>query len=164
MAITLNDLLKLKRVAVDTSSLIYCLKVGILGMLAARVRLETVQPVLEELRWPKGALPVHTHPVLSREGSGEAPSVDALLLQWAVSEQLPLLSEDRELLEEADNAGLAVYRTGMMLELLVLRNRTVREEYPEYLSRLRDVAGYNETTYRELDELHRTILRKIDPA
>jgi len=161
---TLNDLLKLKRVAVDTSSLIYCLKVGILGMLAAQVRLETVRPVMEEVRWPKGALPVHAYPQISREGSTEALSVDALLLEWAIGEQLPLLSEDKGLLEEASNAGLAVCRTGMMLELLVLRNRTVREEYPEYLSRLHEVAGYDEATYRELGELHQTVLQNIDPA
>ncbi|MFP4330297.1 MAG: hypothetical protein ACLFP6_06245 [Spirochaetaceae bacterium] len=134
----------LREAAIDTSSLIYMLKAGFLGLLAGVVTLRTVEEVVQESGWP--SLPVVVdHPGARRE---EEVDTDALLLNFAVNRRLPLISEDRALLLKAGEAGLEYYNSLMMLALLRYRGRIDTAWYTEAKSHLLEVARYGDEILR----------------
>lgn len=123
---------------IDASSIIYHLKTGLLGSLAAEVRLVSTPQVVAETGWPH--LPVEALSVAQSENMTN----DESLLVLAGRENLPVLSEDREILESAREEGREYYNTLMMLNYLLLKGRVLPEEYGEYLRRLKDCSHYNQ--------------------
>jgi hypothetical protein len=122
---------------IDASSMIYHLKTGLLGSLAAEVRLISTKQVIAEVGWPH--LPVTSYML-----EEEATSNDESLLFLARREGLPLLSEDKEILKNARDEGMDYYNTLMMLNYLFMKKRITAEEYPEYLERLKDCSHYSQ--------------------
>lgn len=122
---------------IDASSMIYHLKIGLLGSLAAEVRLISTEQVIAEVGWPH--LPVKSY-LLEDEGL----SNDESLLFLARREGFPLLSEDKEILENARDEGMEHYNTLMMLNYLFMKKRITVDEYPEYLERLKDCSHYSQ--------------------
>lgn len=136
---------------IDASSIIYLLKIGLLGSLAAEVHLVSPAQVIAEVGWP------HL-PVISNIMDEEGISNDESLLFLARREGLPLLSEDKEILENARDEGMDHYNTLMMLNYLLLKNRINLEEYPEYLVRLKDCSHYSQAVLDYGAAVHSQIL------
>ena len=123
--------------SIDASSIIYLLKIGILGSVSAEIRLFASQKIIEEVGWPR--LPITpTH--LEREGLTN----DETVVELAKIRRIPVMSEDLEVLESAGTNGLSYYNTLMILNYLLLKKRISREEYPQYFSRLKDISHYSE--------------------
>lgn len=137
MKIPQSFLTGLDRLCIDASSMIYHLKVGLLGSLAAEVTLISTPQVIAEVGWPR--LPVSSLPV-----DDESVSNDHSLLLLCVREEVPLLSEDKELLEAAGKEGIEYYNTLMMLNYLFLKGRVLAAEYPVYLERLVECSRYSD--------------------
>ena len=128
----------LNRICIDASSVIYHLRTGLLGSLAAEVELVSTPQVIAEVGWPR--LPVRP---LELDPGYEDVTNDESLLILARREKLPVLSEDKEILESCRDEAREHYNTLMMLNFLLLRGRVPAEEYPEYLERLKECAHYS---------------------
>ncbi len=147
----------LNRICIDASSMIYHLKTGLLGSLAAETELVSTPQVIAEVGWPH--LPVKP---LELDREQEGVSNDESLLILARREGLPVLSEDKEILESCREEGREYYNTLMMLNFLLLRGRIQDEEYPEYLSRLKDCAHYGEKVMNYGHEIYLEILKRLN--
>jgi hypothetical protein len=129
--------------AVDASSIIYMLKVGMLDRLSFVVDLVTPAEVAAETGWPR--LPLRTVPGASLR-AGEALNgarPDDLLLALAGERGIALVSEDRELLMRAEERGIPYFNSLMMLILLADRGRCAMEEYLVFRRRLEDIGHYS---------------------
>ncbi|QEN06943.1 hypothetical protein EXM22_02650 [Oceanispirochaeta crateris] len=137
MMIPQNFLSGIDCLCIDASSMIYHLKVGLLGSLAAEVSLISTPQVIDEVRWPH--LPVK--PLALKDNN---VTNDESLLILARREGVALLSEDREILTSARDEGIDYYNTLMMINYLLLKGRITAEEYPVYLARLKECCRYSE--------------------
>lgn len=145
---------------IDASSMIYLLKIGLLGSLGAEVRLVSTPQVIKETGWPH--LPVTAAlPDPSLYGEGDVTNDDSLVL-LAETRKSPVLSEDYELLMNAQEAGLEYYNTLMILNYLLLKKRILPEEYPEYLKRLKECSHYSEKVMARGALVHESVLAYID--
>jgi len=140
----------LEELCIDASSIIYLLKIGLLGSLAAEVRLVSTPQVIRETGWP------HL-PVEEAEVDAEGLTNDETLLALAEKLRRPVLSEDYEILQGAGEAGLAYYNTLMMLNYLYWTGRVAEDEYPEYLARLKESAHYSDAVLATGDEVYRSL-------
>ena len=127
----------IKEVSIDASSIIYLLKVGLLGSVAAEIHLVSSQQIIDEVGWPH--LPVNSY-IMKNENLTN----DETIVKLAVSRHISVLSEDREVLKNAETNGLNYYNTLMILNYLLLKKRIDILEYPEYLSRLIEVSHYSQ--------------------
>lgn len=180
------ELDRLSAAAIDASSMIYLLKAGFLGYVAAEVSLYTVGPVAQEVGWPE--LPVKiadlrrggdvrwTRDTIeiaetfvdagpgAGRGNGARPGAgsgagsgtgfgagagaadlgtnDELLLRLAAARDLPVMSEDRELLARAQEHGLSYFNALMALALVFIRDRIGEDEYEEFFELLRGLGHY----------------------
>ena len=150
----------LERICIDASSMIYHLKTGLLGSLAAEIELVSTPQVIAEVGWPH--LPVRPFDLNLKED--EDLTNDESLLLLARRENLPVLSEDKEILESCRKEGREHYNTLMMLNFLLLRRRIKRDEYPEYLKRLKDCAHYSERVLEYGQKLSLEILEDLSSS
>jgi len=141
----------LTRAVIDACSIIYLLKTGVFERLAAEISLFTTQEVYDETGWPlregKPRLKLTLFP-----SSPASRSNDHGLFLLAKERELPLISEDREVLLMAEEEGMAYYNSLMMLIFLCRQGRISREEYPLYRERLLAEAHYGESIVRRGDE------------
>lgn len=141
----------IKKISVDASSLIYMLKIGILGYAAAEMEMRACPCILKEVGWPH--LPVKT--VMKNFGS---ISNDDTVLALSEYERIPLLSEDYEILKGAEDRGIPYFNTLMILNYLLFRKRVTSEEYSEYLKRLKEISRYSQ----DILDYGEAIKNKID--
>ncbi len=127
----------IKIIVIDASGIIYLLKTGLLGSLAAEIQLITTTPVFDEVGWPR--LPVEQVEI---ECSGITN--DQSLIKLAVERDLPVLSEDLEVLTCARKQALSYYNSLMMLNYLLLKERVSVSEYTDYLTRLKKISHYGD--------------------
>lgn len=136
------------------------LKGGFLGLLGHTVRLLTIDVIREETGWQPPEVEVRREPALEAGGAGpgvEEPSNDERLLRFAAAFGLPVISEDRGLLEEAGRRGLDYYNSLMMLLLLRYRGRIDEGWYAEARNRLLSIGRYGDEILRQYDELSREL-------
>jgi hypothetical protein len=142
-------------IAIDASSMIYLLKIGLLGSLAAEVRLLSTPQVIKETGWP------HL-PVQAVEVEDETISNDDSLVLLGERKNIPVLSEDYEILMNAKGLGLDYYNSLMMINYLLFKRRIVPEEYQEYLGRLRGCAHYSREILSQGRLVYHDILEYIE--
>jgi len=123
-------------ISVDASSLIYMLKIGVLGYAAAEITFFANPCIIEEVGWPH--LPV-TECSLDREEMENDDTVIAL----ADREKIPLMSEDLEILKKAGEKGIPFFNTLMILNYLLLKGRVSSEDYNVFLDRLIEISHYS---------------------
>ncbi len=148
----------LNELSVDASSIIYLLKTGLLGSLAAEVKLVCTPSVAAETQWPH--LPVEQIPLDYRED--EKPANDETVVILAQKRGIPVLSEDYEVLRDAGKKGLEYFNTLMMLNYLLLKKRITKDEYPEYLERLKNCSHYSKAVLDKGALVHKAVLTYID--
>lgn len=157
----------LTEAAVDASSIIYMLKAGFLGLLGHTIRLVTIEAIRDETGWQPPEVEVRREPGLEHRipppgpggpGPGtETLSNDERLLRFAALSRLPVVSEDRELLEAAGRRGINYYNSLMMLLLLRYRERIDQGWYAEARDRLLSIGRYGEEVLRRYDEISRDL-------
>lgn len=134
-----EKLARLRSVAVDASSIIYLTKSDLLRPLADLIRLKTVEEVAGEV-----GLPMPMVDIIPWRVDADPPvDADTAILQCALRERVPLLSEDRKLLMRADARGVQYYNSLMMIALMVLRGAIVNDEISDRRDRLVEVAHYS---------------------
>ncbi len=150
-------LLGVREAVVDSSSVIYMLKAGFLERLAFDVKLWTPPEVIMETGWRH--LPLHVRPPSSSSTVETAAlTTDERVLALAVEFRLPLVSEDRELLMQAESAGLSYFNALMMLILLLGLGRCDREELTIFWSRLLAVGHYSDRVGTFAEEVASRVL------
>ena len=148
----------LDELCIDASSMIYLLKIGLLGSLAAEVELVSPPGVIAETDWPH--LPVRAIGI-DEEENGPFTNDESLVI-LARERNCPVLSEDYEVLMDARDSGLDYYNTLMMLNYLLLKGRIGRDEYPGYLGRLKECSHYSQMVLDEGALVHKEVLTYIE--
>ncbi len=87
-------------------------------------------------------------------------STDALVLEAARANRLPLLSEDRKILLKAELLGLPYYNALMMLEFLFYRRVLSNDSYGMNRNGLLGQARYSNAVLRYVEALHTFILKE----
>jgi len=147
----LKNLADLKAVAIDACSLIYLDRVQMLESLAAQVQLITFPCIVAESR-------LSDPPVTLIIDPNDELCNDQRIYALAEKLNLPLLSDDGDLLRKADKADKPHYNTLMMLILLLTRNALSKSELRRACSSLKSFARYHPTIWRYAEIL----LRKAD--
>jgi hypothetical protein len=151
---TLEQLRTVRRAFIDTSSIIYSLKAGILETLTTAVELRTVPGVVREV----GA-PIHDIAVVADSNPGM--SVDDQLIAAAEESAIPVISEDRKLLIKADDREVDTYNMLVMLELMLLRGDISLVEWDKARKRLLAAAHYSAWVVHAGQELHWAVRKEI---
>lgn len=144
----------IKELSIDASSVIYLLKAGLLGTLAAEVHLVTTKPVFEEVGWPR--LPIE---IINIECVGLTN--DQTVIKLAEIRQSSILSEDLEILKSAKESGINYYNTLMMLNFLLLKGRVLKSDYKEYLDRIVEISHYSKDILKYGEKIYQHILTQI---
>ena len=134
----------LDAVVVDASSFIYMKKCGFLEETAQTLVLHTTSEVIEETGFSD--LPVELH-----EEPARAFTTDLRLIQLAQYLDLPIISEDKELLLNAGRRGMEYYNALMVLNFLLFKKAVDSERFNRLRSILLSVARYSKavTAYGE---------------
>ncbi len=147
---------RLDEAVIDACSIIYLLKTGVFESLGAILKLDTTGDVYRETGWPlkdgRPRLPLTLFP-----SSEMARSNDHGLFLLAKSRSLPLISEDKEVLEMAAGEGLPYYNSLMMLLFLLYKGRITQGDYEEYKIRLLGEARYGESIIKRGEEYYRDL-------
>ena len=147
----LKNLTELKTVVVDACSLIYLDRLQMLENLASHIKLTTLPCIVAESR-------LSDPPVNFIDDHNDKLNNDQRIYALAEKFNLPLLSEDGDLLRKAKNADRPHYNTLMMLILLFAQNSLSSSELRRAGSSLRSFARYQPTVWQYAE----TLLRKID--
>ncbi|MDC7224177.1 MAG: hypothetical protein PQJ60_10585 [Spirochaetales bacterium] len=149
----------LEEAVIDACSIIYLLKTGVFESLASLLPLLTTDEVYRETGWPltggKPRLPLRLYPA-----PPEARSHDQGLFLLARERNLPLISEDKEVLLWAEEAGLPYYNSLMMLIFLCYKGRISREDLFLYRERLLGEAHYGRGIVKRGEEFFRLLCEK----
>lgn len=142
-AITQLD--QLSQAIIDTSSLIYLQELALLAETSQWIRLFTVPGVIREFG---GITPPCRIRIIEDPGNSNAPDkTDDELCRAAEKWQLPIISEDRQILMRARAFHLPVFNTLMVLNGLFSKDLIGPAEYHAALRQLRGIARYSEEIY-----------------
>jgi len=144
----------LTEISVDASSLIYMLKIGVLGYAAAEIQFLANPSIIEEVGWP------HL-PVRSCGQKQERVENDDTVIDLAASKKIPLLSEDLGILKKAKERGIPFFNTLMILNYLLLKGRVSREDYDLFLDRLKDISHYSSEIFLYGEAVRRLVEEKL---
>lgn len=140
---------------IDTSTLIYLERLGLLPLTSRAFKLHVIPQVAVEY----GGMPAATVPVPS---PGTGPT-DELLCQAAYRLGLPVLSEDRRVLRRANALHLPSYNTLMIVLALCVQGSLPTEAFPMYRQHLRSFARYGRQIFATGDRLFDILVRE-EPA
>ncbi len=146
------ELFELQGVIADSSSLILCDKAGFLQLLSRNLRLHLVPGVLAET----GFEARHLERLETLSGYSE-PETDRAVTRAARETGLPLLSDDRAMLEHHARAGGRFYNAVMALAALFARGAVSVEAFEDFRDALYrhcryspQVRAFADGVYREL--------------
>jgi hypothetical protein len=134
-AALLDELTTLDGGVTDTSTLIYLDKIQLLHRAGKDMQLLLPPDVVREFgRLPEGCVVC---------GQPSAGGADQAVIQLAGELNLPVFSEDRQLLLSACSKKLHYYNTLMLLLALVVQEKIDIGAYRQYLGRLRKISRYS---------------------
>lgn len=147
----LNELHLVRGGVVDTSTLIYLERLGVLPLAADRFSLLVIPRVIAEYGGcPEGCPPIP---------ASEPGTTDEQLCRVAQRLGQPVLSEDRQVLRRARALHLPYYNTLMLVLALCVQNRLPLHTCRDLLARLHVFARYGpevlavgDAVYRALDQ------------
>ena len=147
----LDNLADLEAVAIDACSLIYLDRVQMLESLAVQIKLITLSCIVAESH-------LSDPPVTLIIDPNDSLNNDQRLYALAEKLNLPLLSDDGNLLRKANKAGRPHYNTLMMLILLFTKNTLSESELLRACLSLKSFARYQPTIWQYAE----TLLKKTD--
>ncbi len=132
----LTEFKELKKALIDTSSVIYAYKVGVLDLLQASLELVTTPEVVAETgKDAEGIVLIHC--------SDTAGSVDERLVNCALRNNLPVISEDKKILSKLKQTHLPYFNLLMMLNYLIYIDAIDDDQYSDYHTLLQKIAWYS---------------------
>ncbi len=148
-----DTLISLDRMVADSSSLILAEKAGFLPLLCREVRLVVVPGVLAETGFASNVF-------RTLEGYDETPT-DAAVVRAARETSLPLLSDDRSMLEQAHIAGMRYYNAIMALTLLLARGALTPDAFERFRGELYRHCRYSTQVRRFAESLYWSVRKRL---
>jgi len=145
---------KMSKALIDASSILYLNKSGVLNQLKSALKLVTIPEVLEECG---KSISSDKMEVVVFEGRA-LDSTDARLLAGAARLQLPVISEDRDLILKTLDSGLACYNSAMMINYLFYRDYLSKKQSAKIQGKLKKVARYSNDVWEYGDSVFKVIL------
>ena len=127
---------------------------GILGYVSAEINLISTPQIIEEVGWPR-------LPVLSCSIDNADLTNDETVVELAEIRNIPVLSEDQEVLLNARSKGLNYYNALMILNYIVLKGRISPDDYPQYLERLKEISHYSSDVMEYGSRIYDLIIRNL---
>jgi hypothetical protein len=147
----LQELHGLRGGVVDTSTLIYLERLGLLSLAARSFSLLLIPQVIAEYgSCPEGCMPTP---------AADCGTTDELLCRVAQSLALPVLSEDRQVLRRARALDLSFYNTLMLVLALCAQDDLPLADYPDLRDHLCAFAHYSPQVIAAGDAVYRTLVR-----
>jgi hypothetical protein len=143
----------LTRAIIDASSVIYMDKAGYLELLYRAVDLHALPEILDEA----GIEGTEITEVKSRYG---ALSNDRKLIACALDLDMPVISEDKKILNTLKDHGLPYFNALMMLNFLLYKDWIAAEGYPNFLDALSRIAWYSNGVWAFGERLNARILSR----
>ncbi len=136
----LDELKRFQRGVADTSTLIYLDRINLLPLVSNSFQLLVTPDVVREFgRTPEECVICGE---LCAEGADQA------VLQLAIKLNLPVLSEDRQLLMSSHRYGVKYYNTLMILLALLFQRKINSAEYEIAYTSLRETARYSPAVWQ----------------
>lgn len=150
-AALLHELQAFRGGVVDTSTLIYLERVGMLPQAARFFSLLLIPQVVAEY----GPRPGDTVPVAAVGGG----ATDAVVCQTAQALGWPVLSEDKQVLRRARALNLGFYNTLMLVLALCAQDRLPLDAFPAIRDSLCAFARYSPAVVAVGDALYRRLVQ-----
>jgi hypothetical protein len=151
---TLEQLRTVHSAFIDSSSVIYSVKAGVLEVLTRALELQTVAGVVKEVGGRLDGISVVAD-------ADPGLSVDDQLVAVAHHSGIPVISEDRKLLMKADDRDVDNYNVLVMLELMLLRGDVSLVEWDKARKRLLAAAHYSPWVVHAGGQLHWAVRKEI---
>ena len=140
----------LQKAMIDASSIIYARKAGFISILKDNLELITIPEVIAEAGDDADEIsPIHC--------SGTTKTVDDKFVQCALQNDLPVISEDKKILNLLKKTHLPYFNVLMMLNFLSYIDAIDREQYTAYYRALQKFAWYSPQIWTYGDAVHRII-------
>lgn len=143
---------RLDRALIDASSLIYMEKCGFLYLLADSLELQTL-PAIRTEAGPAADRISLIQPAI------DTPTADESLIACALGTGLPLISEDKKILNRMDRENHPYFNSLMMLNYLLFKHCITPDDYQYFLKALHEIAWYGPRIWRFGEKLQEMIAR-----
>ncbi len=134
----LHKLNELKSAVIDSSSLIYLQKLGLLNLASDAIQLYAPLAVLNETKLDTEQIQKIDYPL------NEFSSADDQVWAAAVQMHCPLISDDKKILQQARGAGADYFNTLMIVLLLFLRGYLSKQDTERKMQLLERIAWYDD--------------------
>ena len=128
---------KLDKSFIDASSIIYLKKINLLNCLSDAIKLISIKEILEETGFNNLAIEIYNHDF------DNSISNDEKLIRCSIQEKLPVITEDKKVLNLAKNAKIEYYNSLMMLNFLLYKDIINAVQYDSNYNLLIDYAWYS---------------------
>ena len=133
---TIKQFVILDKALIDTSSIIYLSKLLLFDRLTNIIQIFVIPEVKEEY----GILPEGIR-LLGKADMSEP--ADEMLIHSAHKLKLPVISEDKKILINAQKLNIPFFNTLIMLNFLIFKRELKNFEYEDYLQQLQLFARYS---------------------
>jgi rRNA-processing protein FCF1 len=134
--ILLSQFDHLERVLIDTSSILYMQKSGFLSDLSACLEISAISEVMDEVGEHVSGIRLWRHQY-------ESKSTDQKLIEAALENGIPVVSEDRKILKTLEVKTIPFFNSLIMLNLLFYRRQINFAELKCFERNLRKYAWYS---------------------
>ncbi len=134
----IDKLKNLDKAVIDSSSLIYLSKLGLMEKTATVVRLMAPEMVFAETGMEPGLIEK-----IDNLKKDKTTTADRQVLNLALQEQCAVVSDDKKILHRAEQNGLDYFNALMLVLLLFGRNRLTAKETSLKLEQLKHIARYH---------------------
>lgn len=149
---TLFEFSLLEKAIIDSSSIIYLQKIGLLDTLAAEINLLTVNDVKSECSFSTNiSLINENHPL----------PVDQQIIYLSVLKKMPVISDDYKILSSVKKSTVPYFNSLMMISFLFFKKIISKDDYIYYLSMLKKIARYSDYVWKYGDAVFEEILKRL---
>jgi len=141
---------QLNQALIDASSIIYTQKAEFLEILASSVKLFSITEILSEA----GSVPDGIKPLTYKEAG---LSNDEKLVSCAMHYDLPVISEDKQILTAMKRARRPFFNALMILNFLLYHQKIHSQQYFQYHLALKKFARYSDDIWRYGAKIHAAI-------
>lgn len=136
---------------IDASSMIYLKRINLLGCLSNNLKLFSINEILNETGFNNPAIEIYKHDI------NENTSNDEKLVICSIREKLPIITEDKKVLNLAKKAKIEYYNSLMILNYLLYKDFINVLQYDLNYNHLIGYAWYS----KKVIEYGKLIYKKI---
>lgn len=128
---------KLDSSFIDASSIIYLKDIKLLELLSENIELFTIKEIIDETGFVNLPIKIYEHNITSGLAN------DRKLIESSIKRKIPIITEDKKLLNSAKKSGIDYYNALMMLNFLFYLDKINFNQYDNYYNRLVNYAWYS---------------------